>query len=354
VGGSSPNRNPQIAMASSHGATNAIPSFMRDDGPILAVRVRTKFGSFEAGDVLPVFTVTGRSDAYHCAMSQPDFPNFSRLVFRIPTPLFGAGLIDNLPDAQILANMQTQVIAKSSLGIDGWPNLHPDGSVGKFGWKAQHSSLTAFAEEAYQTEMGVLNGNYNQRREALSKACYALYDAAYEDPYASSSYDSSEPGSVILFTEFMRFLDAPLAVNEFRGATADSIAQGRRLFGDIGCALCHTPTLRTGGGSDVSALNNRDTPLYSDLLLHHMGTQLADGIVQGGAGPDAFRTAPLWGLGQRIFLLHDGRTRNLTVAIEAHAGTDSESPSEARSVVKRFERLKPVEQQDLLNFLRSL
>ena len=96
--------------------------------------------------------------------------------------------------------------------------------------------------------------------------------------------------------------------------------------------------------------------LYSDLLLHRMGPRLADDIVQGAAGPDEFRTAPLWGLGQRIFLLHDGRTSDLVEAIEAHAsaGKAQFPPSEANAVIERYNALGKAEKQDLLNFLRSL
>ena len=81
-----------------------------------------------------------------------------------------------------------------------------------------------------------------------------------------------------------------------------------------------------------------------------MGKGLADGITQGRAGPDEFRTAPLWGVGQRIFFLHDGRTSDLVEAIEDHKSQGSE----ANRVIDRFNRLKPKDKQDLVNFLRSL
>jgi CxxC motif-containing protein (DUF1111 family) len=99
-----------------------------------------------------------------------------------------------------------------------------------------------------------------------------------------------------------------------------------------------------------AALSNQTVNLFSDLLLHHMGRNLEDEITQGGAGPDEFRTAPLWGVGQRIFFLHDGRTSNLLEAIRAHRS----SGSEANRVIERFERLEEREQQDIINFLRSL
>ena len=316
AGGASPRGNPQPAMAAAHGARNVIPRFLRPDGPVLAVR------SIESGEVLPLFTVTGRSDAYGCAVLQPDFSNPAKLTFRIPTPLFGAGLIDNIPDAAILANRDSRRAEKDALGIAGRPSLDSTGRAGKFGWQAQHHSLASFAEEAYRTEMGVRGA-----RASYNAACSALYQSAYLDPNNSTSYDESEQSFTFLVTEYMRFLDAPKAVSL-------SPAIGRRLFESTGCALCHTPSLRTGKQSDLASLNDRDAPLYSDLLLHRVGS-------------DEFRTAPLWGLGQRVFFLHDGRTTDLLAAIREHRG-------EAEAVVARFERLSPADQQAVLNFLRSL
>src|SRR5262249_44336596 len=150
---------------------------------------------------------------------------------------------------------------------------------------------------------------------------------------------------------FMRFLDGPTAVSQFPGATAESIANGRRLFERVGCALCHTPSLRTGNQSNLPTLNERDVPLYSDLLLHHIGSKLEDGIVQGAAGPDEFRTAPLWGVGQRVFFLHDGRTADLLVAIQDHTNDGPGPRSEASEVIDRFRRLTSADQQDIVNFL---
>lgn len=346
AGGSSPRQNPQFQMAKAHGASNRIPHFLRPNGPVLVVQ--------KAGELLPLFTVTGRTDAFTCAVGQPDFSDTSNLSFRIPTPVFGAGLIDNIPDTAIVANQRAEAPRKRELGIGGEPNIDSTGMAGKFGWKAQHHSLRSFAGEAYRTEMGVPNEVAGYRRESLSTGCYALYEAAYDDPHYASSYDASEESPVSLFTEFMRALSPPLPVEEFAGAAAETLRNGRRLFDQTGCALCHTPTLRTGNGSDLRALNGRDATLYSDLLLHHMGPKLADGIVQGRAGPDAFRTAPLWGLGQRVFFLHDGRTTDLLRAIEDHAGDGAEFHSEANAVIANFHALRPAQQQDLLNFLRSL
>src|ERR1700679_3795778 len=121
-----------------------------------------------------------------------------------------------------------------------------------------------------------------------------------------------------------------------------SSEKGRDTFAKVGCIHCHTPSLTTGkmiaSGSSTSpsaTLSNQTANLFSDLLVHHMGKGLADGITQGAAGPDEFRTAPLRGVGQRAFFLHDGRTRDLLAAIQAH---DSQG-SEANGVIQRFDAL---------------
>ena len=123
----------------------------------------------------------------------------------------------------------------------------------------------------------------------------------------------------------------------------------------IGCALCHTPTLKTGTAT-VAALRNQNANLYSDLLVHDMGVGLADGVSQGQANGREFRTAPLWGLGQRLFFLHDGRSTDLLDAIAQHqSGSSSQgTASEANGVIGNFNGLTDRQQQDILNFLRSL
>ncbi|TMH84951.1 MAG: hypothetical protein E6H45_10240 [Betaproteobacteria bacterium] len=156
------------------------------------------------------------------------------------------------------------------------------------------------------------------------------------------------------FAFFMRFLAPPAPSPDTPGGAA-SIARGMTLFSQIGCALCHTPTLYTGN-STVAALGNQTVNLYSDLLVHDMGIGLADGVSQGRAGPREFRSAPLWGLGKRVFFLHDGRTSNLIEAIEAHQSGNVffGTASEANLVISLYNVLLEGQKQDLLNFLRSL
>jgi len=153
------------------------------------------------------------------------------------------------------------------------------------------------------------------------------------------------PSDLVGFSLFMEMLDQPTPVT-----FSNSAAKGQATFNQIGCNLCHTPSLTTGKSS-ISALSNQSANLFSDLLVHDMGTGLADRVPQGNASGREFRTAPLWGLGQRIFFLHDGRTTDLLQAIRAHSSTGSE----ANAVINNFfNALNGSQQQDVLNFLRSL
>jgi CxxC motif-containing protein (DUF1111 family) len=139
------------------------------------------------------------------------------------------------------------------------------------------------------------------------------------------------------------------------GPTNNSTKNGKTQFTNAGCVYCHTTSFTTPATSRP-ALGSITINLYSDLLVHHMGPFLADGLPQGQAGPDEFRTAPLWGIGQRLFFLHDGRTNNIVTAIEDHLSLSNGlyPASEANQSVTNFNNLSPKNQQDLVNFLRSL
>jgi CxxC motif-containing protein (DUF1111 family) len=234
------------------------------------------------------------------------------------------------------------------LGIAGRPNTSGnDGTITRFGWKAQNKSLAVFSGEAYNVEVGVTNELFNTERDQTA-GCQ--FNATPEDSLHFDLDGTQMPSDVTSFTNFMRMLDQPAP-----GPGSGSTQHGSQLFSQIGCALCHTPAMTTGNSS-VAALSNVQANLYSDILLHHMGPNLADNISQGVAGGDEFRTAPLWGLGQRIFFLHDGRTSDLVQAIQNHFsnGNRTYPSSEANGVVNGYNRLSPSDQQDLLNFLRSL
>jgi CxxC motif-containing protein (DUF1111 family) len=364
AGGTSPSTNPQIAAATANGATNSIPDFLSAGGPVREVRFPFLLNSNGGlsrtpdGGVHDLFTIAGRTDAPGCNMTQPDFAQMQELgnlVFRVPTPLYGAGLIENIPDAAIYANMAANAPLKQSLGILGHPNISGnDGTVMRFGWKAQNKSVEIFAGEAYNVEMGVTNELFPQERSLPPASC--LFNPTPEDTTNFPASGAEILSDIVSFSNFMRFLApaAPSLQGIPGNPSVQSIANGQSLFNRVHCSLCHTPTLQTGASSFAAGLSNQSAALYSDLLVHHMGSGLADNISQGTAGPDEFRTAPLWGVGQRLFFLHDGRADSsnggLLKAIEDHAG----SGSEANRVINLFQQLNAQQQQDLLNFLRSL
>lgn len=358
TGGSSPLKNPEVEVANKEGARDQVPSFVRPDGPALQVRFRWSMAQVRDGTVHPLFTITGRKDAGQCDLDQPDFQrafSANNLSFRIPPPLFGDGLIEAIPDQEILANEAAQVLTKHRQGITGHPNRLPDGSLGRFGWKAHARSLEVFTAEAYLVEEGVTSEIFPDERNTVPASC--LLNAQPEDrKNVASRRGLDSLSNVSLLAQYIRFLAPPAS-----GPLLADAVSGKELFEEIGCSLCHTPELRTGRSS-WPALADQGVPLYSDLLLHHMGSGLADEIVEGAAGPDEFRTAPLWGLGQRLFLLHDGQTQDLVRAILAHADTSAAThersrlypPSEANQVIKNYLHLSPEGQQKLLTFLRSL
>jgi CxxC motif-containing protein (DUF1111 family) len=363
IGGSSPAANPQFTFATQGGARDNVPSFITANGPVREARfVQNRDGTADGG-VHALFTVTGRDGAATCSLAQPDFATQlanHNVIFRIPTPTFGAGLIEQIPDSALLANQSSNAAAKQALGIRGRPNFHVvgrtvtgqtnnngnDGTIARFGWKAQNKSLLLFSGEAYNVEMGISNELFQTERDETRACQFASTPNSITNSEASTAVDALS--SIEKFSHFMRFLAAPTPSTDTPGG-ATSIANGRALFSSTGCALCHTPGFTTST-SAVAALSAQKVNLFSDLLIHDMGNGLADGISQGEAGPREFRTAPLWGLGQRIFFLHDGRTSDLVTAIRAHASTGSE----ANGVVTNFMNLSDQQTQDLLNFLRSL
>ena len=384
IGGSGPASNPEFTVIANgivSGSTNTIPSFVTATGPTREARFPfflntngTANTSAPNGGVEDLYTVSGRADAGSCGLVQPDFAAAAaanNLIFRIPTPVFGAGLLENIDDSTLLTNQANQ--EGNGYGISGTFNYNGnDGTIARFGWKAQNKSLELFSGEAYNVEMGITNeifpqerplpGEEQQRGAGLPSNCLNLSGSGYPEdatnfappPTLTSSdtfvLNATIPSDVVAFSMFMRLLAPPVPSTTTPGG-ATSISSGQTLFSTVGCAVCHTTTFAKTQASNVtSSLGGVITHPYSDLEIHHMGTGLTDNVSQGSAGGDQFRTAPLWGLGQRIFFLHDGRTNNLLTAIQAHAS----SGSEATQVVGIFNSLSATQQQDLLNFLRSL
>jgi CxxC motif-containing protein (DUF1111 family) len=374
VGGTSPPQNPLLGVATADGAANTVPWFEAPNGPIREARFVQSNGVADGG-VHNLFVVTGRADVGGaCNITQPNFlpagnpltgqGGNRNIVFRIPTPVFGAGLIEAISDSAILANAQADASSKNQAGVKGHPNAilggnvnlsANDGTITRFGWKAQNKSLLMFAGEAYNVEMGISNQLFPQERDE-TPGC-SPYAPTPEDtnnfPLTTTATNAmSVLSDIEAFADFMRMLAPPVPA-----PSTPSTINGRAVFVSTGCALCHTPSFMTGraisSGSTYgpsAALSYQQANLFSDLLVHHMGQGLADGITQGAAGPDEFRTAPLWGVGQRVYFMHDGRASDLMTAIEAHASQGSE----ANGVIQRFKSLSVGQQQDVLNFLRSL
>ena len=422
IGGTSPATNPQVAVATLMGAKNVVPSFITANGPIREARfVRNRDGSPDGG-VHSLFVITGRSDAPGCNIAQPNFAAElarNNVVFRIPTPVFGLGLVENISDGALEASLAANAQQKRALGISGRFNRNGnDGTIARFGWKAQNKSLLLFSGEAYNVEMGITNELFQNERNS-DPACQFKVTPNDSTPLVSentASPSASFQNDIDLFAAFMRFSAPPTpasatatpvaqatgASNVTAGqttgtatgasttsssastapsaastmvasATADvssvmaaaagsstaqpsssassgaSVTRGNQVFSNVGCQACHTKTFTTEK-SPLTGQSNVTLQPLSDFALHEMGTGLADGVSQGTANGNEFRTAPLWGVGQRIFFLHDGRTKDLHEAIQQHASRGSE----ANAVINNYNLLSRDDKQALINYLRSL
>jgi CxxC motif-containing protein (DUF1111 family) len=259
---------------------------------------------------------------------------------RLTTPLFGAGLIEAIPDATILAN----AAQRQPDGISGRAARIVDVTtgaerIGRLGWKAQHATLLGFAGDAYLNEMGVTNRFFpteNAPNGDQALLASVITTTGLNDPPDPVTGRSDIDASA----DFMRLLAPPSPLR----MTASAMS-GQKTFDQAHCSACHTPSL-TSGPSAVAAIANKTVSLYSDLLLHDMGS-LGDGIEQGAATGREIRTAPLWGLRARTRVLHEGRATSVDDAVLAHDG-------EAAAARDRFRRLSPSEASALRDFLNSI
>jgi CxxC motif-containing protein (DUF1111 family) len=280
-------------------------------------------------------------------------PSGVAVSLRLPPPSFGVGLIEAIPDATILALADPN--DADGDGVSGRPNmvsvadyvLAATGSagvvntVGRFGRKAQVASLLQQVTEAYHQDMGITTDflpveNVNPLAQQVGIAADRIIDP--ELPAAT----------VQAVTTYIRLL-APPAPGEL---TAER-TEGRDLFGSVGCASCHTPELMTGA-SEIGALTNKTVRLFSDLLLHDMGDELADNRPDHQANGREWKTPPLWGmrlvphfLNGQMLLMHDGRARSIEDAIMLHGGEGSGARS-------RFSALTPAQKRALIAYVGSL
>jgi CxxC motif-containing protein (DUF1111 family) len=362
IGGGSPAVNPQgpngLAANFFSGTKNVIPSFETASGPALQVILKRSVGGFPAGSVQQLFTVSGASEMpTTCVLSQPNFAQEianGAIAFRQPAQLLGTGLIDSISAQTLTENLISTAAARADAGIGGQLNLVND-QVGKFGWKAQVASLATFTGLALGREMGITNIMFPIENDPLDPQGRCIINPVPED--GNAFIPTGPPGtgtSLLPNITVWEMLTAPPQPVPAAQQPPDA-AQGQALFSSVGCSLCHTPALTTTGSS-LAPLSQVQANLYSDLALHHMGACLSDGLPQGLASADMYRTPPLWGVGERHFFLHDGRETNIWRAVEEHgcAAQSGYFPSEANAVLARFNALSGAQQQAVVDFLRSL
>ena len=295
IGGSSPPINAQVAVAKFYGAKNVVPSFISATGPIREARFVLNPDGMPDGGVHDLFVISGRTDAPGCDISQPDFlvarANHN-VVFRIPTPLFGLGLVENVPDNNLEAAQEENRALADSLRIrvGKFNRSANDGTITRFGWKAQNKSLLIFAGEAYNVEQGVTNEAFPNKRETDPSCQYNPLpedSTNLKDIFNSGVPASDYSSDIVNFALFMR-LSAPPTPMPGIALTG----RGRRVFQNIGCQACHIMT-QTTTQSEYSGQSKVSFFPFSDFALHDMGSGLADGIAQGNATGSEFRTAPL-------------------------------------------------------------
>jgi CxxC motif-containing protein (DUF1111 family) len=260
---------------------------------------------------------------------------------RAPIPLFGAGLVEAIADDTLLE--LEDPLDRNRDGVSGRAAMVVDVAtgdrrVGRFGWKAQHATLLAFGADAYLNEMGISNDLFPRESVQGVSADQMKRCDPTPDPEDKRERSTGRRG-IDNFESFMRFL-APVARSHSDEITRD----GERIFAAIGCNACHVPSLTTGANANP-LFHGRPVPLFSDLLLHDVGT--GDGIKQGAAQADEIRTPALWGLRLRRPLLHDGSAPTIGDAIERHR-------NEAETARRGFVNLRPQERDRLIAFLRSL
>jgi CxxC motif-containing protein (DUF1111 family) len=264
-------------------------------------------------------------------------PQATIMAHRRTSPLFGLGLIDTIPDRALVTLAHQQ--AHNSPATAGVPSPvtdvgNPQNSIGRFGWKAQHATVFAFASDAYSNELGVTTPLSPTENCPQGNCALLAANPALTNP---NDLDNS---SIQALADFITFLAPPPM-----GPVGSSEKAGESLFNSVGCANCHQPSWQSGS-SPTHALNNVQFSPYSDFLLHDMGG-LGDGITQNEAGPTEMRTPPLWGLRFQPSLLHDGRSDTPEEAILQHDG-------QGRSARNRFAALHRQQKDQLIAFLNSL
>lgn len=263
-------------------------------------------------------------------------PPEATAVTEIRAPaVYGLGLVEGIPEADILRSADPDDLDGD--GISGRPNLDPAGRAGRFGRRSQHTTLDGFIEEAIRLEMGITTPA-NPVEEAHNGVPLPEGIDLAPDPEVGAAELES-------LVEYLRFLAPPQPILPDDSQALADIEEGERIFAFMGCDACHTPSFTTSA-SESPALDRKRFRLYSDLLLHDMGPELAD-ICSPGTLPSEWKTARLVGLGHRSEFLHNGRAQRISDAILLHGG-------EAAASRDVFRRLTDQARSQVLAFLRSL
>ena len=260
-------------------------------------------------------------------------PEATHAVDMVAPALFGIGLIEAIPEAEILSREDPE--DADGNGISGRAARTPQGHLARFGQKGSDATLRDFVQGALLQEMGLTTAAHPRELSVNGVA-----PPAEADPAPDPEFDT---GQVDLPVDYLRFLaPPPPPPRDSAGPDRDT---GRRIFEELGCDACHTPSLTTRADAPPP-LGGRTVALYSDLLLHDLGPGV-EGICSPSASPTEVRTAPLMGLRLRPLLTHDGRATTVPDAIRRHGG-------EAESSARGFAALPPSLQDALLQFLASL
>jgi CxxC motif-containing protein (DUF1111 family) len=266
---------------------------------------------------------------------------------RLGPPVFGRGYLEAIDDAEILRLEAEQ--ASRDDGIHGRANRvtfhskanpdqpfhdHQEGDadlLGRFGFKARVATLDDFTADAFQGDMGITS--------PLRPVELPNPDGMIDDALAGVDVDLE---TVNVIADYMRLLEIP--------QRSPPEGPGAALFAEARCDVCHAPSMRTRDDYPIPALAGIDAPAFTDLLLHDMGSALADGLTDESASGRSWRTAPLIGLRHMPSFLHDGRARTVELAVLAHEGEGSE----ANDSVSRFRALSFDDRAALLAFVEAL
>ncbi len=270
---------------------------------------------------------------------------------RIAPQMIGLGLLELVPETDILALADPQ--DENGDGISGkanrvWDGIAGETRLGRFGWKAGSPSIEQQSLSAFSGDIGISTWLF----PAASGECTTKQQACLDAPSgASVKYENLEAHTTI--SDLVVFYSRNLAVPARRNADDETVLRGKKVFGDIGCAACHSPRFTTGDSEDMPWLAHQTIWPYTDLLLHDMGDGLADNRPEAQAGGKEWRTAPLWGIGLtgtvngHTRYLHDGRARSVLEAILWHGG-------EAQAARDTVAKLPIDDRNALLKFVESL